>query len=108
MRTNKQIEEEVKKTMDLLNEKESTEINPFFYTRVKAKLDEVENTSAVKEGSYFQLVLKPAFLAVIISLNIVSGYFLLKEEDQSYSREDFINAFSEDYSITDSDSEIFN
>ncbi len=108
MKSSKKIEEEVRKTMDLLDEKDSTEINPFFYTRVKAKLDEIENKNTVKESGYVQLVLKPAFLALIISLNIVSGYFLLKEEEQSLSREDFLSAFSEDYSITDSDTEIFN
>ncbi|MGD8780619.1 MAG: hypothetical protein PVH88_16835 [Ignavibacteria bacterium] len=108
MKLNKKIEEEVKKTMDLLEEKGSVKPNPFFYTRVKARYDEIKNTSTAKESSYVQLVLKPAFLAVVISLNIVSGYFLLKDEEQSFNRDDFINALSEDYSISYSDSDIFN
>ena len=54
----KHLYNEMKNTLGVINNESKVEVNPFFYTRVKAKMEDV------KESSYSP-VYRPAFMRII-------------------------------------------
>ncbi len=66
--------EEVRKTLDVLTAEKQREVNPFFYTRLKARL---ENQSAVQpafqQNRVWAKMLQPAFFTVLLLAGIYSG-----------------------------------
>ena len=66
--------EELKLTLGILEMEKSPEVNPFFYTRLKAKL---ENQSAAEEKyatwPSFVRVLRPVAFSILLVIGIYSG-----------------------------------
>ena len=66
--------EDMKKTLGVLESEKSPEVNPFFYTRLKAKL---ENQSAAEEKyavwPAFVRVLQPVAFSILLIIGIYSG-----------------------------------
>ena len=73
MDKNKRVEEEIEKTLGLLENIEALEPNPYLFTRIKARLNESgsEKTALKKEDS-FALKLLPAFLILLVIFNFYS------------------------------------
>lgn len=66
---------EMKKTFDVLGEEKSTDVNPFFYTRLKARLEnEEEENPAPEKLPGLVKVFQPVFFSVLLLLGIYSGY----------------------------------
>lgn len=66
---------EMKKTLSILgSDKVSTE-NPFFFTRVKARMEAQQNES-LKNSSVFMRVLQPVAFSIILLLGIYGGFKL--------------------------------
>ena len=65
---------EVKSTLEIIEIEKSAEPNPFFYTRLKAKL---ENQELVQKSKFWQLsvskVLQPVFFSIILLIGIYGG-----------------------------------
>ena len=101
------IEQEVQKTLDCFDQSEQLKTNPFFYTRIKAKIEDLESYG--KKPNLADLVwgvLKPAFLFGIIVINIFTATSFLKNPgDTNTSREQIINTFAQEFSL---DSEQYN
>ena len=78
--------EELKKTMSVLQIEKSPEVNPFFYTRLKAKL---ENQAIKNKRSYslpvWQRILQPAIFTILLIGGIYSGFKIA--EPQKVNRE---------------------
>ena len=66
--------EEMKKTFALLESEKSPAVNPFFYTRLKAK---IENRAEAENEKYsnpvWVKILQPAFFSVLLIAGIYSG-----------------------------------
>lgn len=66
--------EEMKKTLDVLTAEKQREINPFFYTRLNARM---ENQAAIQpdfqQNRIWAKVLQPAFFTVLLLAGIYSG-----------------------------------
>lgn len=62
------IQNEIDKTLGLFDKKESLPPNPYFYTRVKQRLNE-----RTKERFSIFSVLKPAFFTALIALNLTTA-----------------------------------
>lgn len=76
----KRVQEEVEKTMSLLDRMENLEAGPYFYTRVEARLRSKEREEkTILPGFFAARVLKPAFLVLLLMINLISVFFFLKE-----------------------------
>ena len=73
--------EDMKKTLGVLQKERSIEVNPFFYTRLKAKL---ENQSVrTRQGSFFPVwerIVQPAVFSLLLLAGIYSGYKIAEPE----------------------------
>jgi len=66
--------EDMKKTLGIIEIEKSSEINPFFYTRVKAKLDNSNAKQEIPAGTpIFVRVLQPVAFSVILLLGVYGG-----------------------------------
>lgn len=68
MNKQEKIENEIDKTLGLFDKEESLPPNPYFYTRVKQRLNE----KSKKEFSIFG-VLKPVFFTALVALNLTTA-----------------------------------
>mgnify|MGYP001074392682 CR=1 FL=1 len=76
--------EEMDKTLGVLEAEKSPEINPFFYTRLKAKM-ELHSESKVGNPLLVR-VLQPALFSLLLLAGIYSGIKIgQKAEDQLYA-----------------------
>lgn len=77
--------EELNKTLNVLETEKSPAVNPFFYTRLKAKM-EAQAESYEKAGSpFFVRVLQPALFSLLLFAGIYSGIKIgQRAEDQLY------------------------
>ncbi|MEJ2744420.1 MAG: hypothetical protein P8123_01850 [bacterium] len=95
------IEQKVEETLRCLDEIETLASNPFFYARLQARLEDSET----QKGGVISWILSarallPAFLALLIALNVVSGIRLFQESGyRSESREENLLAFADTYSL---------
>ena len=101
MTKKEKIEQEVQKTMDSFDKAERLKSDPFFYTRLKAQIDDLNAEKSKVEGWKFAwAILKPALLFFIIGLNIVTAMLFLKNRNASYSsREQLLNAFAQELTL---------
>ena len=65
---------ELKKSLAILDLEKSTKVNPFFYTRLKAKLENQES----KQNEIFRRpvlirILQPAFFSILLIIGIYAG-----------------------------------
>ncbi len=66
--------EEMKKTLSILDSERNPEINPFFYTRVKAKLEnQMEAEGQMMRRPVLLRVLQPVAFSIILLLGVYGG-----------------------------------
>lgn len=82
MNEQEKIQNEIEKTMGLLNKKESLQPNPYLYTRIQQKLNEKPK----KEFSIFS-ILKPAFFTALLALNITTAIWYTNSDSLINSTE---------------------
>lgn len=97
MNSKARIEKEVKKTMDLLVKEKPIKTDPFFYTRLKARIKEEETSKQRK------LIRKPIGWKIIVTagmvvLNIITAAILVNSND--VNRQKLKTVFSEEYTLT--------
>ena len=68
MSKQEKIQNEIDKTLGLFDKKESLPPNPYFYTRVKQRINEKP-----KKEFTLSAVLKPAFFTVLVALNLTTA-----------------------------------
>lgn len=66
--------EEMRKTFEVFNIEKSPAVNPFFYTRLKAKM---ENRASIKNQLFrkpvFAKILQPAFFSLLLIAGVYTG-----------------------------------
>jgi hypothetical protein len=80
MNKQNKIKNEIDKTLGLFDKKESLPPNPYFYTRVKQRLNE----KSKKKFSVFS-VLKPAFFTILIALNVTTAIWYTNSDSLTIS-----------------------
>ncbi len=95
------IKKKVERAFQCLDEIENIECSPFFYTRLQSK---IKGLNYKRKHWYDTLsdkfAFRPAFLAVVVLVNIISAVAVLKNgDDQSGSRVELISEISEEYSL---------
>ncbi|MDA3892767.1 MAG: hypothetical protein PF517_13990 [Salinivirgaceae bacterium] len=100
MKKDTNIENEVNKTLNSLDNWQKVETDAFFYTRLSAQLENKQNTTTFA-WLFDTPILKPALIAVALLINVLSiGYIYYG--NQSSMGNDFADAFSTEYMLDQS------
>lgn len=68
------LAEEFRKTLAVLQEEKNPEVNPFFYTRLKARMaGQAEEAFPALKRTFLVRVLQPAFFSLLLLAGIYSG-----------------------------------
>jgi len=104
MTKKEKIEQEVQKTLEGFDQAERLKSNPFFYTRLKARIDDLHpQKQKIRGWELAWGILKPALLFLIIALNIFTATLFLKNRNNEYSsREQLLNAFAQELTLDSS------
>ncbi len=97
-----QIENEVQKTLQSFDQKETIECSPFFYTRLQDKIRRLEEKKRFSARQIFsRRVLLPAFVVFIVLFNILSlALVSRKSASQSDIRKEYISELAEEYAMS--------
>ncbi|WP_340111534.1 zf-HC2 domain-containing protein [Maribellus mangrovi] len=65
--------EDMKKTLSILETEKTPELNPFFYTRVKAKMENRETERVINRRPVLVRVLQPVAFSIVLLIGIYAG-----------------------------------
>ena len=102
----KKIEEEIARTLDAFDRVERLPEDPYFYTRLQARLRERETD---KIGLF--KFLRPAIVTALLIVNIVTAFFYLSADTSGQttdSRQQIVLLLSKELGIEQSENTIFN
>jgi len=77
MSKKEKIEQEIQKTLQQFDNAEQLPPNPFFYTRVQARLEQSR-----KQHRIISAVLKPALFTIVVVINLSTAVWYLDSSDQ--------------------------
>lgn len=102
MKRNEHIENEITKTLESLNNFPKAKTDPFFATRLQVKLDK-KNQIATTFSFFDVPFLKPALLAIFITINISTIFlFVSGNTFSASSNNQIVEAFTDEYNINQS------
>jgi hypothetical protein len=102
MKTNLEIEQEIKKTMESLTGYPKAAANDFFYTRLSTRLVKPEKSDLLN-WFFDSPILKPAFAIVFLAINIISLLHFLNVNTQiTTTQQTSTELFVEEYSLNQS------
>lgn len=103
MSRKKRIEQEVEKTIQCFESAEKLEDNPFFYTRVKARIESRKKQSRKNLWQFSWGILKPAFFVLIVVINIVTvTIYFTSKQSQTNDQEQLLQAFAQEFTLDQS------
>ena len=73
---------DLKKTLGIIETEKLMEVNPFFYTRLKAKIEKQQKTKIAFWQPFFVKVLQPAFFSLLLVAGIYSGIKIAEPIDK--------------------------
>ena len=93
------LENEIKETLKYLKPEKELRIDPYFYTRLQAKINEKKKNEDLVEAKWSFGFLKPAMLVLVILLNIFSAFYFLKSgENENEMKSVYYSKFVMEYS----------
>ncbi|MCP4402168.1 MAG: hypothetical protein GY801_33305 [bacterium] len=109
MTEKERIRQEVEKTLQCFDGIEKIEPRPFFFTRLKARINSTDaEKKRVKQSGWGFAALRPALLSLLIVLNFVSAIVIFRgNETRSDNRSEYLSAFAEEYSFTQETEDLF-
>ena len=101
MSRKQKIEQEVEKTLQCFDQIDKIEPSPWFSTRLQARIRSLEDRTERPVLPLFTLkVLKPALLALIVFLNLVTMFVVFQRESASTRKSELISSFASEYAYT--------
>ena len=103
MNKQEKIQNEIDKTVEMLEQKESLPPNPYFYTRVQQRLNE----KTKKEFLIFS-VLKPAFFTALIALNLTTAIWYTSSDSSVINTEtdlELVDVLKSDFNLNNDQTE---
>ena len=100
MNKKEKIEHEINKTLEQFDTAEKLPPNPYFYTRVQARLEEKQ-----KQQNIIFAILKPALIIALVAVNMSTAIWYLggsKQQEQTSSRQELVEILASDLKL-DSD-----
>jgi hypothetical protein len=102
----KRLQDEVDKTLEMMDRMESLEAGPYFYTRLESKLRSREREKRHWLPNISQVLdkgLRPILLTLLIVINMISAVFFMVQSKITRTRQEesqtYISTFLEDYSL---------
>ena len=99
------IEEEIRKTLDVFDQKQSLPPNPYFYTRVQQRINERSGSKSTTMG-----FLKPALLTILLLINVAT-FIWYNNSSANYSsaekQQELIEYLSSDLNLNTNQNNIF-
>ncbi len=102
----KRLQDEVDKTLEMMDRMESLEAGPYFYTRLESKLRSREREKRHWLPNISQVLdkgLRPVLLTLLIVINMISAVFFMVQSKITRTRQEesqtYISTFLEDYSL---------
>jgi anti-sigma factor RsiW len=66
--------EEMKKTLAIIDIEKAPQLNPFFYTRLKARLEnQAEQVAAIRQTPVLVRILQPALFSLVLLAGVYTG-----------------------------------
>jgi hypothetical protein len=102
------IKREIERTLGCLEEIDTIDPSPFFYSRLAANLEShvsIENTFSAR---FFRLsALKPALIGGLIIINIATATLISQgTSTETISREESLTTLAEEYQLVQTDNQI--
>lgn len=100
------IEQEVQKTLELFDTASHLPPNPYFYTRVKARLEE-----KLRQRHVLAAILRPALLTIFLVINVSTAVWYLNASDQevqSGSHQELVELLTNDFNTDNNQTDLFN
>jgi len=94
------IQAEVEKTLNCLDNYKKVKADPFFYTRLSIKLEKKQETN-VLNLIFNSPLLRTAIVALIIIINVLSVNYVIHENKETMDT-DFTSLFTEEYMLDQS------
>lgn len=101
MKTKDEIEKEVELTLSVLDKARKVKVKPFFYERLKARID-MRRTEQIHffQKLFPKLSLGILGLIILIALNVFVFVHVCKQvTDVEYSREQYLETFVSEYGL---------
>ncbi len=102
MNRDKNIQEEIEKTLTSLDGISARKVKPYFYTRLQSKLDatiQKESFSLFFDTPF----LKPILATLFVAINIITVWQIYSNENSLLTeRQEIISSFTEEYSFNQS------
>lgn len=104
MKKKELIEQEIDKTLRCFDEGERLVVDPYFYSRLKAKLSQKETlTVGFSMERVLNAVMRPSFILLLLLFNIFSAFMIYVHlENQLDVKEQYLKTFARQYSIAGS------
>jgi hypothetical protein len=99
------IEEEIRKTLEVFDQKQSLPPNPYFYTRVQQRINERSGSKSTNLG-----FLKPALLTFLLLINVGTFIWYFNSDEDYYASEssqELIEYLSNDLNLNTNQNNIF-
>ena len=94
------IDHRVQKTLDCFEKAERIKSNPFFYTRLQARIDEYETKGRAENRQLVWNGLRLAFLVFMVAINILTATKFFHNSDYGYTnREGLVNSFALEFNL---------
>ena len=107
MKRKEHINEEVRKTLECFDTFEQIEPGPFFAARVQANINALERQKTGKTSFLTVGRLRPALIAVMLVLNLLSAATVMtlfrSKSEQTDSRTQYLAAVTEEYALNQND-----
>lgn len=91
------IKEKVKKTIKLLNKETHLKTDPYFFTRLEARIISAEQLQPAHITAWQRW--RPVMLAALAGVNILTAVFLLPHRTSVQERRQTINIMAQDYAL---------
>lgn len=101
MNKQEKIQNEIDKTLGLFDKKESLKPNPYFYTRIKQRMEEKRKPKISIVG-----VLKPAFFTILLALNLTTAIWYTSADTTdtiSESKTELADILKSDFNLSDNE-----
>ena len=105
MNRKEKIEQEINKTLEQFDQADKLPQNPYFYTRVQARLEEKQ-----KQQNVFFAILKPALIIALIVVNMSTAIWYLggaEQQDQINPRQELAEILADDFELDKDQNNIF-
>jgi len=104
MNKKEKIEQKIRKTLDQFDHAEQLPPNPYFYSRVQARLEEQR-----RQRSAFSAILRPALLIALVTINLGTAFWYLGGSEQNYqsdTRQELIEILAGDLKLDNKQSNL--